>query len=188
MGDSAFLFHLKSQTLNTQFLISKFHVQCPKSINQLHPCNSWFPLAQALESNSPDSTLGRKVLQNFGVQQEAYWYWVGIAALYGFTILLNVIYALSLTYLQRKPTSRTHPDDSYNLAKPSTVRCEDTNNSMICQQRWESHNQSYPEQPLLKRMASPSRQEIIKTLWFQPESSPENFKPDLKPSRLTPTV
>jgi hypothetical protein len=55
---------------------------------------------QAVE-NSP-LTLGEKVLHNFGVQQEAYWYWAGIGAVFGLTVLFNVVYALSLTYLNRK--------------------------------------------------------------------------------------
>lgn len=55
---------------------------------------------QAVE-NSP-LTLGKKVLHNFGIQKEAHWYWTGIAALLGFTVLLNVVYALSLAYLNRK--------------------------------------------------------------------------------------
>jgi hypothetical protein len=47
-------------------------------------------------------TLGMKVLQGFGIQHEAYWYWVGVAALVGFTVLFNFMYTMSLTYLNRK--------------------------------------------------------------------------------------
>lgn len=46
--------------------------------------------------------LGRKILQTFGMQQDAQWYWIGVAALVAFTILFNFLYTLSLTYLNRK--------------------------------------------------------------------------------------
>ncbi|KAF6142774.1 hypothetical protein GIB67_023256 [Kingdonia uniflora] len=43
--------------------------------------------------------LGVKVLQNFGVTTDSDWFWIGSAALLGFTALFNVLYTLSLMYL-----------------------------------------------------------------------------------------
>ncbi|KAF6148984.1 hypothetical protein GIB67_002984 [Kingdonia uniflora] len=43
--------------------------------------------------------LGIKVLQNFDVPTESYWYWIGCAGLLGFVVVLNVLYTLSLMYL-----------------------------------------------------------------------------------------
>jgi len=46
--------------------------------------------------------LGMAVLQKFDVPQYKYWYWIGAAALLGFTVLFNVLFTLSLMYLNRK--------------------------------------------------------------------------------------
>ncbi|KDP40864.1 hypothetical protein JCGZ_24863 [Jatropha curcas] len=43
--------------------------------------------------------LGASVLETFGVEQNEDWYWIGVAALLGFTILFNVLFTFSLMYL-----------------------------------------------------------------------------------------
>ncbi|KAJ9190251.1 hypothetical protein P3X46_001475 [Hevea brasiliensis] len=43
--------------------------------------------------------LSTAVLENFGVEQEKYWCWIGAVALLGFTILFNVLFTFSLMYL-----------------------------------------------------------------------------------------
>ncbi|KAK2651448.1 hypothetical protein Ddye_011304 [Dipteronia dyeriana] len=48
--------------------------------------------------NSTD-TLGVAVLKSRGFFPEAYWYWLGVGALIGFTILFNFGFTLALTYL-----------------------------------------------------------------------------------------
>ncbi|XP_010250339.1 PREDICTED: ABC transporter G family member 42-like [Nelumbo nucifera] len=49
---------------------------------------------------SDNSTrLGTQVLKNFQVFQNKNWFWIGNAALLGFTILFNVLFTLSLMYL-----------------------------------------------------------------------------------------
>lgn len=47
-------------------------------------------------------TLGHKVMHNFGIHQDAYWYWLGVGTLIGYMILFNALYTLTLTYLDRK--------------------------------------------------------------------------------------
>ncbi|KAK9682594.1 hypothetical protein RND81_10G084300 [Saponaria officinalis] len=46
-----------------------------------------------------DSGLGKTVLEARGVFTNAYWYWIGLAALVGYVFLFNVMYAVALTYL-----------------------------------------------------------------------------------------
>lgn len=46
--------------------------------------------------------LGVAVLRNFDVYPESYWFWIGSAALLGFTILFNVLFTFALMYLNRK--------------------------------------------------------------------------------------
>ncbi|XP_059641743.1 ABC transporter G family member 42-like isoform X1 [Cornus florida] len=50
---------------------------------------------------APDNAtqLGVAVLENFGVVPKKYWYWIGVVALFGFTIILNVLFTVSLMYL-----------------------------------------------------------------------------------------
>ncbi|XP_023759505.2 ABC transporter G family member 36 [Lactuca sativa] len=43
--------------------------------------------------------LGLQILKNFDVPRQSNWYWIGTAALVGFTILLNVLFTLALMYL-----------------------------------------------------------------------------------------
>ncbi|KAF8393439.1 hypothetical protein HHK36_021683 [Tetracentron sinense] len=43
--------------------------------------------------------LGVAVLENFDVYPQRNWYWIGAAALLGFTVLFNVLFTLSLMYL-----------------------------------------------------------------------------------------
>lgn len=53
----------------------------------------------------PDGTtkiLGIAVLENVQVFHENKWYWIGVGALLGFSILFNVLFTLSLMYLNRK--------------------------------------------------------------------------------------
>lgn len=46
-------------------------------------------------------TLGVVVLKSRGFFTEAYWYWLGVGALVGFTLLFNFGSTLALTFLDR---------------------------------------------------------------------------------------
>ncbi|TKY64446.1 ABC transporter G family member 40 [Spatholobus suberectus] len=50
-------------------------------------------------SSNGTTTLGLSVLSNFDVYAKRGWYWIGAAALLGFTILYNVLFTLALMYL-----------------------------------------------------------------------------------------
>ncbi|PIA42747.1 hypothetical protein AQUCO_02000299v1 [Aquilegia coerulea] len=43
--------------------------------------------------------LGIAVLNNFDVYPESYWFWIGCAALFGFAVLFNILFTLSLMFL-----------------------------------------------------------------------------------------
>ncbi|XP_057958988.1 pleiotropic drug resistance protein 3-like [Malania oleifera] len=53
-----------------------------------------------------NSTLGRAILTNHGLDFEDYMYWVSVGALFGFMILFDIGFALALTYLNPPGTSR----------------------------------------------------------------------------------
>ncbi|KAL4195313.1 hypothetical protein AMTRI_Chr05g72720 [Amborella trichopoda] len=50
--------------------------------------------------NGSSLSLGMQVLKNRGLFMEGYWYWIGIGALAGYTILFNGLFTLALTYLE----------------------------------------------------------------------------------------
>lgn len=49
-----------------------------------------------------NETLGVFILSSRGFFTEAYWYWIGIGALFGFTILFNSGFMLALAFLKRE--------------------------------------------------------------------------------------
>jgi len=51
------------------------------------------------------STLGKMVITGRGFFAEAYWYWIAVAALIGFVLVFNIMFALSLALL--KPFGKT---------------------------------------------------------------------------------
>ncbi|KAL9233903.1 hypothetical protein vseg_008838 [Gypsophila vaccaria] len=59
------------------------------------------------------SGLGKTVLEARGVFTDAYWYWIGLAALVGYIVLFNVMYTVALTYLNPigKPQAILSEDD-----------------------------------------------------------------------------
>lgn len=48
-----------------------------------------------------NETLGIAVLKSRSFFTEAYWYWIGVGGLVGFILLLNFLFTLALTYLNR---------------------------------------------------------------------------------------
>lgn len=47
-------------------------------------------------------TLGEVVLTGYGLFKEKYWFWIGVGALFGYAIVLNILFTLFLTLLNRK--------------------------------------------------------------------------------------
>lgn len=132
-------------------------------------------------------TLGEKVLINNGVFPHAFWYWLGVAALFGYMILFNTIYTLALTYLNRQ----------YNLTPVTIIRwvpiflCLFFQSgqftllllfftkkknlfwmfAFVVAQHWESHRLLLQRRSLLKKR--PTWLELIPLL-FLPGTSREN--------------
>ncbi|CAH1425576.1 unnamed protein product [Lactuca virosa] len=55
-----------------------------------------------------NSTLGRIILTSRGMFAETYWYWIGFGALFGFMIIFNLCYTLSLEYLNPYKKARAN--------------------------------------------------------------------------------
>ncbi|KAL8129568.1 hypothetical protein V2J09_018723 [Rumex salicifolius] len=57
-------------------------------------------LGHSWDKKFRNSRLGDAVLRSRGLFQESYWYWIGIGALVGYTVLFNVLFAFFLSYFQ----------------------------------------------------------------------------------------
>ncbi|CAI9755629.1 unnamed protein product [Fraxinus pennsylvanica] len=49
--------------------------------------------------NNSTLSLGETLLKIRGLFPDSYWYWIGVGALLGYTLLLNILFTLALTYL-----------------------------------------------------------------------------------------
>ena len=56
----------------------------------------------AKQASDNVTRLGVAVLESLEVYRNKNWYWIGVGALVGFSILFNVLFTLALTYLNRK--------------------------------------------------------------------------------------
>jgi hypothetical protein len=50
-----------------------------------------------------NQTIGVTVLKDRGIFTEAKWYWIGLGAMVGYTLLFNLLYTVALSALSRKP-------------------------------------------------------------------------------------
>lgn len=50
--------------------------------------------------NAP--TVGKVLLQSRGFFTDEYWFWICVGALFGFSLLFNVLFISALTFLNRK--------------------------------------------------------------------------------------
>ncbi|GLU22293.1 hypothetical protein SLE2022_383810 [Rubroshorea leprosula] len=79
--------------------------------------------------------LGVAVLNNFDIYTNENWYWIGVAALFGFTVLFNVLFTFALMYLSPP-------------GKPQAIISEETADDM------EAGQDEPEEQPRLRRPKS----------------------------------
>ncbi|MCD7463346.1 transcription factor [Datura stramonium] len=79
---------------------------------------------------APNGTepLGVVVVRSRGFFTEAYWYWIGVGALIGFTIVLNIFYSLALAYLSPFGSPQAMIPASNEDAKTTSSEKEESNN------------------------------------------------------------
>ncbi|KNA07725.1 hypothetical protein SOVF_169190 [Spinacia oleracea] len=69
------------------------------------------------DSRFHEQTIGKVILSSRGFFKQQYWFWICIGALLGFTLIFNLFYILSLTYLNPIIHSRTIPLEEDDIQK-----------------------------------------------------------------------
>nr|CAB3459684.1 unnamed protein product [Digitaria exilis] len=72
--------------------------------------HSWHKIVNNSISNE---TLGVQILKSHGFFSEAKWYWIGLGAMLGFTLLFNSLFTLALKFLE--PYGKSHPSISEEI-------------------------------------------------------------------------
>ncbi|KAJ0533807.1 putative ABC-type xenobiotic transporter [Helianthus annuus] len=76
------------------------------------------------------TTLGKIVIKSRGFFAEAYWYWIAVAALFGFIFVFNICFALSLAFLnpfEKPQANASTEDESDSAVELSSMNKESTN-------------------------------------------------------------
>ncbi|XP_042520902.1 ABC transporter G family member 37-like isoform X2 [Macadamia integrifolia] len=123
---------------------------CPLTYGEIGITLNEF-LAPRWQEMSTNTTLGNQVLQSRGLDFRSYFYWISLAALFGFAILFNVGYVLALTFL--KPPGMSRAIISYeNLAQIQGKK--DCNNGSVEEESTNGHPESVAK-PKRGRMVLP---------------------------------
>ncbi|KAG5537776.1 hypothetical protein RHGRI_025028 [Rhododendron griersonianum] len=110
------------------------------------------------------SSLGVAVLKNFGVFPERKWFWMGVAALSGFTALYNVLFTLALMYLNplgkpqaliSKEAAREMEADQEETKEESRLRTNGFS-KMSLPQSLSSTDANYSREMAIQRMSDRS--------------------------------
>ncbi|KAH9617937.1 hypothetical protein KSS87_004826 [Heliosperma pusillum] len=72
-----------------------------------------------------ESTVGKVLLASRGFFRQQYWFWICIGALLGFSLIFNLLYILSLTYLNPFHDSKSSVLDDDETKKMKTVFFEE---------------------------------------------------------------
>ncbi|VAH77438.1 unnamed protein product [Triticum turgidum subsp. durum] len=84
-----------------------------------------------LNSTASNETLGVQVLKYRGVFPEAKWYWIGLGAMLGYTLLFNALFTLALTYLKAYGNSRSSVSEDELKEKHANLNGEVLDNDRL---------------------------------------------------------
>ncbi|KAH0708801.1 hypothetical protein KY284_010228 [Solanum tuberosum] len=91
----------------------------------IHEVNFIHHEVQNSQASDNTATLGVQVMKNFDVFHEKRWFWIGTAALLGFTILYNILFTFALMYLNStgKPQAIISKKQARNVEGEKKIRC-----------------------------------------------------------------
>ncbi|XP_044495115.1 ABC transporter G family member 35-like [Mangifera indica] len=107
------------------------------------------------KASDSDTRLGVAILRSFDIPTDKNWFWIGVAALFGFTVLFNVLFTFALMYLNP-------------LGKPQAILSEETAAEIEAEQeeprlvRPKSKKDSFPRS--LSSIDTNSREMIIRRM------------------------
>lgn len=58
--------------------------------------------ASLFQASDNVTRLGLAIMENFDIFPQRKWYWIGVGALIGFTLLFNILFTFALEYLNRE--------------------------------------------------------------------------------------
>ncbi|KAK7284172.1 hypothetical protein RJT34_18913 [Clitoria ternatea] len=109
-------------------------------------------------SNSTES-LGVEVLKSRGFFTQSYWYWIGVGALVGYTLLFNFGYMLALTYL--------NPFGKHRAVISEELHSNDQNDDSNVKNSFSQHSNRVTNGESIGRSTNPStlstRQDAVET-------------------------
>ena len=59
--------------------------------------------------------MGEAILTGYGLFKEKYWFWIGVGALFGYAVVLNILFTMFLTILNRKFMFPYEGQKNFNL-------------------------------------------------------------------------
>ncbi|KAJ6794307.1 ABC transporter G family member 41-like isoform X1 [Iris pallida] len=78
----------------------------PMTYAEIGIMNNEFQAPRWQKMTSESITVGQEILRGRQLDFQGYFYWLSVAALFGFTLLFNICYTLALTYLKNSGTPK----------------------------------------------------------------------------------
>ena len=75
----------------------------------------WYILALFQQFANQNITMGEAILTGYGLFNEKYWFWIGVGALFGYAVVLNILFTMFLTILNRKFMFPYEGQKNFNL-------------------------------------------------------------------------
>ena len=75
----------------------------------------WHILALFQQFANQNITMGEAILTGYGLFKEKYWFWIGVGALFGYAVVLNILFTMFLTILNRKFMFPYEGQKNFNL-------------------------------------------------------------------------
>ncbi|XP_047322060.1 ABC transporter G family member 32-like isoform X2 [Impatiens glandulifera] len=88
-------------------------------------------------------SVGKMLLKDRSLFPEGYWYWIGIGALIGYIILLNVLFTLALTYLNPHGNHQFIDSSSKKRNKNKEEKVDDKGTTIIELREYLEHSHSF---------------------------------------------
>lgn len=79
-------------------------------------CVSWLWFSFCISKIINGTELGVLVMRSRGFFPQAYWYWLGFGALFGFVWIFNILFVLALTFLDREFLSSPYFEEFSQLS------------------------------------------------------------------------